>query len=177
MNLDNFILFNPQADSGSRIPDAPGNYIVTIRNINELPTLDYKIVTQQFRGHDIIYTGITKKSLYNRIWKSHISSHAGKSTLRLTLGCLFGYTLIPRDKSNPNNGHVRFNADDERELRAWIKENLVFYILPNDSPKDMETELITQFNPPLNISENENPINQDFRSRLTFLRNQRPWQK
>lgn len=175
MNLNDFIEFNPLTDSGSKIPEAPGNYIVTIRDIKALPILGHQIETQQFRGQELIYTGITKKDLHHRIWKSHIGSHAGRSTLRLTLGCLFGYTLIPRDKSNPNNGHVRFNADDERELRGWMKENLVFYILPNDDPKQMESDLIQQFNPPLNLSENDNPVNQEFRSHLTFLRGQRPW--
>ena len=177
MNLNDFIPFNPLTDSGSKIPEAPGNYIVTIRDINALPTLGHKIVTQQFRGQEIIYTGISKKNLYRRIWKNHIGSHAGSSTLRLTLGCLFGYTIIPRDKTAPNNGHVRFNTDDERELRAWMKKNLVFHFLPNDAPKELESELIEQFNPPLNLDECTNPVNQEIRSRLTYLRGQRPWQK
>lgn len=99
------------------------------------------------------------------------------SVNRLTLGCLFGYILIPRDKNGPNNGKVRFNADDERELRAWMKENLVFHILQNDAPKDLESKLIEKFNPPLNLDECTNPINQDFRTTLTHLRGQRPWQK
>ena len=177
MNLKDFIPFNPLTDSGSKIPEAPGNYIVTIRDIAALPKLGHKIVTQQFRGQEIIYTGISKKNLYKRIWKSHFGGHAGKSTLRLTLGCLFGYTLIPRDKHDPNNGKVRFNADDERELREWMKENLVFHILPNEAPKALESELIEKFNPPLNLDECTNPVNQEFRSTLTHLRGQRPWQK
>ena len=32
MNLNDFIEFNPLVDSGSKIPEAPGNYIVTIRD-------------------------------------------------------------------------------------------------------------------------------------------------
>lgn len=176
MDLSGFLPFNPLTDSGSIIPERPGNYIVTIQDINALPTLGHSIVTQEFRGQAIIYTGITQKNLYRRIWKNHIGSHAGSSTLRLTLGCLFGYTLIPRDKRVPNNGHVRFNTADERELRAWMKENLIFYILPNDAPKELESELIVKFNPPLNLSENENPVNQEFRSHITYLRGQKPWQ-
>ncbi len=177
MNLNDFIPFNPLTDSGRNIPERPGNYIVTIRDIDALPTLGHKIVTRHFNGQEIIYTGISKKNLYKRIWKSHIGGHAGRSTLRLTIGCLFGYTLIPRDKHDPNNGKVRFCPDDERELRTWMKENLVFYILPNDSPKELETELIEMFNPPLNLDECANPVNQEFRSNLTYLRGQRPWNK
>ena len=37
MNLNDFIEFNPLTDSGSKIPEAPGNYIVTIRDTNIRP--------------------------------------------------------------------------------------------------------------------------------------------
>ena len=127
MDLNDFITFNPLTDNGYVLPKAPGNYLVTIRDIKALPTLGCRIVTRHFRGQELIYTGITKTDLYHRIWKSHIGSHAGRSTLRLTLGCLLGYKSIPRDKHNPDNGKVRFSADDERELRTWMKENLVFH--------------------------------------------------
>ena len=177
MNLEDFILFNPQVDKGSNIPKLPGNYIATIRDIGILPTLGHKIVTQSFRGQEIIYTGISKTSLYNRVWQSHISGQAGRSTLRRTLGYLLGYTPIPRDKSNPNNGRIRFNADDEKALKEWIKENLVFYYLPNDTPGVLETELIRSLNPPLNLDENDNPVNLEFRADLSILRNQKPWMK
>lgn len=175
MNLEDFILFNPQADKGSTIPKLPGNYIVTIRDIKALPTLGHKIVTLKFRGQEIIYTGISKTSLYNRVWQSHISGQAGRSTLRRTLGYLLGYTPIPRDKNNPNNGKIRFNANDEKALKKWIKENLVFHYLPNDTPGILEAELIRTLNPPLNLDENHNPINQEFRVELSILRNKKPW--
>ena len=177
MNLNGFIEFNPLTQSGAQIPKSPGNYIVTIRDIKALPTLSYKIITQQFRGQEIIYTGISKTSLYNRVWQSHISGHAGRSTLRRTLGYLLGYAPIPRDKNNPNNGRIRFNVDDEKALKEWIKENLVFHFLPNDTPGVLETELIRSLNPPLNLDENDNHFNQEFRAALSILRNQKPWVK
>ena len=85
------------------------------------------------------------------------------------------FTPIPRDKKNPNNGHVRFILDKERSLRAWMTENLIFHYLPNDKPKQVESDLIRQFNPPLNLSGNENPVNQEFQSKLSSIRGQRPW--
>lgn len=174
MNTADFITFNPLTDTGKSIPAVPGNYLVTIRNINAMPVLGYKIVTQQFRGQDLIYTGITERNLYRRIWKNHIGSHAGSSTLRLTLGCLFGYTLIPRDKKAPNNGYARFNTEDERELRTWMKENLVFHFLPNNKPKSLESELIRRFNPPLNLMGNDNPVNREFRAAIAMRRAEGP---
>ena len=89
--------------------------------------------------------------------------------------CLEELKKHSKDKKNPNNGHVRFIIDEERSLRAWMTENLIFHYLPNDEPKQLESILIRRFNPPLNLSENENPVNREFRSHLTFLRGQRPW--
>ena len=173
-NLNGIIEFNPATGTRGEIPTAPGNYLVTIRDIEALPTLGFEVVTQQYKGRELIYTGISKTDLYKRIWKSHIYGTAGRSTLRRTLGSLFGYTPIPRDKNNPDNGKIRFNDADEEALTVWIRENLVFHILQNDAPGELEKELIRSLNPPLNLDENYNPANQEFRSKLSFLRNRRP---
>ena len=167
-----FSPFDPSIGKGKDLPGVPGNYLVTIRDISALPTLGYTVETKLFNGQNLIYTGIAGTSIRERIWRNHLGGNAGHSTLRLTLGCLFGYTFIPRDKKDPDNGHVRFNEDDERELTAWMKKNLIFHYLPCDTPKVVEGELIGQFNPPLNLSGNINPVNQEFRSALTLLRSQ-----
>lgn len=174
MNLNDFIEFNPATGTKEEIPKAPGNYLVTIRDIKALPALGFELVTRQYKGLELIYTGISKTDLYKRIWKSHIYGTAGRSTLRRTLGSLFGYTPIPRDKNNPENGKIRFNDADEEALTAWIRENLVFHILRNDAPVEMEKELIRSLNPPLNLDENDNPVNQEFRSTLSKCRSRKP---
>ena len=175
--MDDFSLFDPLTGNGNDLPEVPGNYLVTIRDIRSLPTLGFNVNTQLYKGQNLIYTGVAGTSIRGRIWRNHLGGNAGLSTLRLTLGCLHGYKLIPRDKNDPNNGHVRFNSDDEKKLREWMKENLVFHYLPNESPKVLESDLMERLNPPLNISGNENAVNRDFRSRLTFLRSQKPWLK
>lgn len=175
MNLNDFILFDPLTNVKADLPKENGNYIVTIRDIKALPTHGCKIVTPLFHGQDVIYTGITSKGLCHRIGNQHFGDNAGRSTLRLSLGCLLGYTLIPRDKSNPENGMVRFNPSDELLLLEWMKKNLLFYYLPNESPDEIEAELIRELNPPLNLMGNYNPINLEFRSVLKTLRRQRPW--
>lgn len=174
MNLNDFIEFNPATGTRDDIPKAPGNYLVTIRDIKALPTLGYKVVTRQYKGQELIYTGISKTDLFKRIWKSHVYGTAGRSTLRRTLGSLFGYAPIPRDKNNPDNGKIRFNEEDEAALTAWIRENLVFHILQNDAPGDLEKKLIRSLNPPLNLDENDNPVNQEFRAALSERRSRKP---
>lgn len=175
MELNDFILFDPLINDGNDLPLSPGNYIVTIRDISELPKKDCEVVTPLFRGHNLIYTGITGDTLRNRIWNQHLGDNAGRSTLRLTLGCLKGYEPIPRDKDNPDNGMVRFGPEDEKELQGWMKKNLLFYYLPNKAPKTIEEELIEMFNPPLNLMKNYNPVNQEYRRKISALRRQKPW--
>ena len=172
-----FSSFDPLIGKGKDLPEVPGNYFVTIRDISALPTLGYTVETKIIDGQNLIYTGIAGTSIRGRIWRNHLGGNAGHSTLRLTLGCLFGCTLIPRDKKDPDNGHVRFKEDDERELTAWMKKNLIFHYLPCDSPKVLESKLIEQFNPPLNLSGSINPVNQEFRAALTLFRSQKPWRK
>lgn len=175
MDLNTFIKFDPSVDNGNQLPEVPGNYIVLIRNFEDLPELDQDMTCQLFHDLDVIYTGVAGTSLRTRIWKNHLGGNAGHSTLRLSLGCLFGYTLIPRDKNDINNGHVRFNADDEKALTAWMMANLIFYYIPNDLPEIAETELIDRLNPPLNLSKNSNPENMEFRLALSELRCKKPW--
>ena len=175
MRLDNFVRFDPAADKGTDIPEVPGNYLVLIRDYEKFPNLDYDTSFQVFQGMDVIYTGVAGSSLRSRIWKNHLSGNAGHSTLRLSLGCLMGYTLIPRDKKDPDNGHVRFDDNDERELTAWMKENLIFYYMPFDMPEVLENELIERLNPPLNLLKNFNEENMEFRLALSDLRKKKPW--
>ena len=175
--VDGFSTFDPLTGKGNDLPEVPGNYLVTIRDISVLPTLGFAVETQLYKGQQLIYTGIAGTSIRGRILRNHLGGNAGRSTLRKSLGCMFGYTLIRMDKKDPDNGHVRFNADDEGELSAWMKENLIFHYLPCDTPKVLEHELIGRYNPPLNLSGNWNPVNREFRSALTSLRSQKPWKK
>ncbi len=177
MDLKDFITFDPQTQNGKDLPETPGNYLVTIRDINALPTFGYTIEAPTYRGQHLIYTGVAGTSIRGRVWKNHFCGNAGHSTLRLTLGILLGFTPIPRDKKNPNNGHVRFVLEEERQLRSWMTENLLFHYLPNEAPKSLESELIGNLNPPLNLDENYNPVNWEFRNTLRTLRNRKPWQK
>lgn len=172
MRLDEFILFNPANGSLQEIPTGAGNYFVVLREGCHLPATEFSLQIAQFRGMNIIYTGVAGPSsgLRRRITRAHLGNNAGRSTLRLSLGVLMGFTLVPRDIGKPNNGHVRFCSEDEKELTAWMKGNMLFYFLPNDGYETMEDELIATLNPPLNLSKNANPVNKEFRALLSELR-------
>ena len=46
----------------------------------------------------MLYTGVAS-NLKSRIWTNHLHGNGGNSTLRKTLGSLFGYQKIARDKN------------------------------------------------------------------------------
>ena len=73
------------------------------------------------------------------------------STLRKTLGSLFGYQKIPRDKNYQINKKTKFGAEDENCLTAWMERNLLFAYLANDKSKELESFLIDSLLPPLNV--------------------------
>ena len=58
-----------------------------------------------------------------------------------------------------------------------MKENLIFHYQHNESPDKMETRLIEDLNPPLNIDKNKNPINQEYRDTISSLRTEKSWLK
>lgn len=164
--------FDPNIDIETKIPDSPGNYILCLRKHSKLPTPTTTTITlTKFEGLDVIYTGIAGKSLRNRDYKQHfIGNNAGSSTLRKSLGVLFGYKLISRDK-DPNTGKTKYRLEDEIELSKWMKSNLIMYFLPTADYKKIEIKLITHFNPPLNLKDNKNHVNTEFRKLLSNLRN------
>ena len=108
--------------------------------------------------------------LRRRITWAHFGDNAGRSTLRLTLGVLMGFKPIPRDVSNPHNGHTRFLPEEEKRLTDWMKDNLLVYFFPNDDYEAVEEELIASLNPPLNLMKNHNPVNSELRSHISYLR-------
>ena len=172
MDLEKFILFNPVTGSPKEIPEGAGNYFVVLKEGHSLPDVGLPVVMAKFRWMDIVYTGVAGPSsgLRRRITWAHFGDNAGRSTLRLTLGVLMGFKPIPRDVSNPHNGHTRFLPEEEKRLTDWMKDNLLVYFFPNDDYEAVEEELIASLNPPLNLMKNHNPVNSELRSHISYLR-------
>lgn len=165
--------FNPETHTEKEIEDCPGNYILCLKENAKLPVRDHMIVFEKFDGLEVLYTGIAGKSLRKRDYKQHfIGNNAGRSTLRKSLGVLFGYKLIPRDK-NPLTGKTKFNEEDEKLLSKWMKKNLIMFYYPTGNYDTLESKLIKHFNPPLNLSLNKSNTNKEFRKYLSSLRNKR----
>lgn len=166
-------LFDPLADLESSIADSSGNYILCLRPKSKLPKVSITPTLTTFNGLQVIYTGIAGGSLRSRDYRQHFrGNNAGRSTLRKSLGVLFGYKLIPRDK-DPNTGKTKFDIADEMELTSWMCDNLLMFTLPTSDFDSIEIKLINHFNPPLNLKDNHNSINADFRQLLSSLRSRK----
>ncbi len=171
LTLESFKLnkFDPKTDSPSIIHNAPGNYILCLQENSKLPTADVAPILIHFEGMHVIYTGIAGGSLRNRDYRQHFKGSAGRSTLRKSIGVLFGYKQIPRDK-DPNSGKTKFNEQDELKLTQWMHSNLIMFFLPTMEFNNIEIMLIDHFNPPLNLKDNHNSSNAEFRKLLSSLR-------
>lgn len=150
--------FCPESDPESLIAHSSGNYIICLRKGSRLPKISIQPTFTNLDGLQVIYTGISSSSLRTRDYKQHFKGdNAGRSTIRKSLGVLFGYKQIHRDK-NLNSGKTKFSQEDERKLSAWMCENLILYFFVTSDFNNIEHQLINHFNPPLNIKDNKNLI-------------------
>jgi hypothetical protein len=175
--ISTYQLFDP-SDMAKGLPaEAPGNYIFLLRPGVILPTEmmaeQPEFTTLEFQGveYRVLYTGVTGKTLYNRVYETHLTgNNAGRSTLRKSLGCLWGYKLVPRGKK-PDSTKTKYCERDENAITKWMMQNLLVLFVPNSNYKNEESELINSFNPPLNLDKNHNAINLHYRTMIKALRN------
>ena len=176
--LKTFKKFDPLANDNTAISDCPGNYVIALREDAVLPgdmQPDYiPCCTLEGVAYRVIYTGISSKSLRKRDYRQHFTgNNAGQFTLRKSLGSLMGLSKIPRNAGDPENGKTKFNDDDEAQLSLWMAANLLLFFktsTQHENPKVLERELIEKINPPLNIKDNPNDVNNGYRRYLSDLR-------
>jgi len=165
--------FDPSVDSDTDIADKAGNYIICLKQDSKLPPVSIEPEFASFEGLNVIYTGIAGSSLRNRDYRQHFTgNNAGRSTLRKSLGALFGFQQIPRD-SDPTTGKTKFGEEDEQILSDWMEINLIMFYTPTKDYGNFEIPLINLLNPPLNLQHNHNSVNTDFRILISTLRNKK----
>lgn len=171
--MANIKLFDPMTMDSSMLPNVAGNYVFLLRKGSQLPKIDIepKIpeVTLDGNTYQAIYTGIASESLRQRVYHYHfVGNDASSSTLRKSIGSLFGYDLILRKESDTK--HKKFQPADEEKLTEWMISNLLLVFVENADPEPLEEKLIAELNPPLNLDKNHNMVNKEFRALLSKLR-------
>ena len=171
--MANFKIFDPMTMDSNMLPNVAGNYVFLLRKGSQLPQVDINPqipeVTLDGNTYQAIYTGIARKCLRNRDYRNHfVDNDASRSTLRKSIGSLFGYDLIPRKEGDLK--YKKFKPTDEEKLTEWMMSNLLLAFVENADPKSMEDKLIAELNPPLNLEMNHNKVNAEFRALLSKLR-------
>mgnify|MGYP000084594906 FL=1 len=171
--MANIKLFDPMTMDSNTLPNVAGNYVFLLRKGSQLPKVDIEPqipeVTLDGNTYQAIYTGIASESLRKRDYRNHfVDNDASRSTLRKSIGSLFGYDLIPRKEGDLK--HKKFQPADEEKLTEWMMSNLLLAFVENAAPKPLEEKLIAELNPPLNLEKNHNMVNKEFRALLSKLR-------
>lgn len=139
---------------------------------------EFPVFSDAVSKHQIIYIGKTESSQEARDAKTHFTTgKTGSSTVRKSIGSLLcsiqNLKSIPRNNTDYQKGrfsHFKFDTLSEEIITAWMKNNLAlsFYEFPRSKKEieDLETEIIDQLVPILNISKNpKNPF-KDFLQQL-----------
>lgn len=173
-----FKVFDPLNDDKTQLPNAAGNYVVLLRKGIPMPMKGISHtpiiceITLNNKEYQLIYTGIVKttstsSNLRKRIGGQHFGENSGRSTLRLSLGCLMGFMKIFRDNRRK---HLKFKKTDEQQLTDWMLNSLIVLYYVNCNSNNDEDNMISTFNPPLNLDKNYCEENAEFRSELSYLR-------
>jgi len=127
---------------------------------------DFPLLGDSVSKNQIIYIGKTESSQEKRDAKTHFTTgKTGSSTFRKSIGSLLceqeKLKPIPRNETDYKKGrfsHFKFDSDSEEKITNWMKNNLAlsFYEYPRTKQEieDLETEIINELVPILNISKN-----------------------
>jgi len=150
-------------------PREPGMYAVFVTRKTDLGDIPAP-------AGKVIYIGITKSDLHERLLDTHLNSKkTGRSTLRCSLGAILKtrlrLTARPRGEGKRENDfrHYCFQDDGEDRLTEWMSNNLKIGVLPLAAEKlgEVEKTLIPRERPVLNLKGNkDNP----YRERIAELR-------
>ena len=140
---------------------------------------DFPLLGDSVYKHQIIYIGKTESSQEKRDSKTHFTTgKTGSSTVRKSIGSLLcaqeNLKPIPRNDTDYAKGsfsQFKFDNASEIKITDWMENNLAlsFYEYPKTKHEieDLETEIINELVPILNISKNpKNP----FKGTLQLLR-------
>lgn len=132
---------------------------------------DFPLLGDSVSKHQIIYIGKTESSQEKRDSKTHFTTGKTRSsTVRKSIGSILcaqeNLKPIPRNNSDYAKGrfsHFKFDNASEIKITDWMENNMAlsFYEYPKTKQEieNLETEIINELVPILNISKNpKNPF-------------------
>lgn len=129
-----------------------GVYCIRIKDASSLPTPFNTLLKE--RKHNIIYIGIAKQDLRKRLKQElHAKGHG---TFFRSIGAILGFRP-PKGSlmTMKNKRNYKFSKADQEQIIRWANQNLtVNWAETNYNLEKIETKLIEQYLPLLNISKN-----------------------
>jgi len=151
--------------SASPPPDAAGVYALFLTNVAAVTNLTVE--------SEVLYVGMTESSLEVRSHFTH--SHSGFSSPRRSIGSLLKEELHlyarPRacGPSRTNITNFRFSDKGEQRLIDWMKRHLTYGFCRVErvgkNVREIESRLIKELRPPLNLTGWPNPQRAHLRAR------------
>jgi hypothetical protein len=166
--------FIPTIDMPTKLPDEAGAYLLCAKNTDVLPARMKELKYSYVNGLPVIYVGISGrptsrvKSIRKRDYRNHFNGKARSSTLRKSLGVLFGFEK--EYESEINNLKYKFIDEHEEKLSKWMKDNLIMHFVTIENPMEFEIYLINTYEPALNLKDNKSEKHSEFREELSQLR-------
>ena len=137
-------------------PPLPGVYAFFLRDGAALPGV-------QCASDAFLYVGLSS-NLAQREFDTHFrDGQSGFSTLRRSLGALLidELDLHPQPRgtgaSDTNYRNYRFDDAGEQSLSTWMRDNINVAVQAVPDPTELERTLISQAQPPLNLTLWTNP--------------------
>lgn len=139
----------------SNAPECPGIYCIKINNKDILPDECKKALNEL--QHNILYIGVAE-NLQKRLKQELYAT--GHGTFFRSIGAVLGF-LPPKgsllNKKNKNN--YKFSPTDTDKIIEIMKENFIInYIETEFRNGELETKLIEQYKPIINIDKNPNKL-------------------
>jgi hypothetical protein len=151
--------FKPASEIDHIVPHAPGVYAIRIKDPKKLPrSFKAELVS---RNHNLIYIGIASQSLKRRMLGQELRAR-GHGTFFRSIGAVLGFAP-PKGSllSKKNKRNYSFSTIDEKKIISWINDNLlVNWIQVDEGYNQLETELILDQKPLLNIAKNPLAMNE-----------------
>ena len=137
----------------SLVPHRPGFYCILLKDTSQLPEPFYAEL--QRRETQIIYVGLASKSLKTRFLGNELRGKSHGTFFR-SLGAVLGYRPLPGSlKNKVNKRNFKFSRESEQQIVAWINDNLlVNWVICHSELDALETHLIQQYTPLLNLAKN-----------------------
>tara|TARA_B100000900_G_C20600716_1_gene725468 strand:+ start:2128 stop:3042 length:915 start_codon:yes stop_codon:yes gene_type:complete len=138
------------------IPDEAGIYAFRLIDENSLPAPFNQFISS--KGNNFFYIGQASKSILERMYHQELNGKKHGTFFR-SLGAVLGFLPPKGSLVNRDTRNYKFSKEDSEKIIKWISDNLeIAYFLCSENIDNIESELIANYKPLLNIKGNPDAL-------------------